>query len=134
MLNQVEYLILYVAPATKWPAYSALFDASARSFRLLPGPDLSSVVLSNAEVGAGYKGSVIPGGDSFIGEATLDLCAGSYPEREPAHRAPAAQLRPRGEGGLGLERGRHLRPRRRAGGAARGAQASPAPAPASRWW
>ncbi len=101
VLNQVEYLILYVAPKTKWAAYSALFDASAHSFRLLPGPDLSNVALSNAEVGAGYKGSVIPGGASFIGEATLDLCAGSYPSESLrtgrlqlsyVHAAPAVSV------------------------------------------
>jgi hypothetical protein len=77
--SQVEYLILYVAPEASWPKYSAIFDASAHSFRLLPSPNLASVMLSNAQVGAGYKGSVIPGGDSFIGQATLDLCAGTYP-------------------------------------------------------
>ena len=77
--GQVEYLILFVAPEASWPTYSAVFDATARSFRLLPSPNLVSLVLSNAQVGAGYKGSVIPGGDSFIGEVTLDLCAGTYP-------------------------------------------------------
>jgi hypothetical protein len=77
--GQVEYLILYVAPAASWPKYAAVFEASARSFRLLPSPNLTGVVLSNAQVGAGYKGSLIPGGDSFIGEVTLDLCAGPYP-------------------------------------------------------
>ncbi|HUY72087.1 MAG TPA: hypothetical protein VMV08_07575, partial [Gaiellaceae bacterium] len=77
--GQIEYLILYVAPKASWPTYSAIFEASARSFRLLASPNLRSVVLSNAQVGSGYKGSVIPGGDSFIGEATLDLCAGTFP-------------------------------------------------------
>jgi hypothetical protein len=79
VLGQIEYLILYVAPETSWPKYSAIFDASAHSFRLLPAPNLASVVLSNAQVGAGYKGPVIQGGESFIGEVTLDLCAGTYP-------------------------------------------------------
>jgi hypothetical protein len=77
--DQVEYAIRYVAPRASWAKYSALFAASARTFKLLAPPKLAGDVLSAAEVGAGYKGSVIPRGGTFLGGATLDLCAGAYP-------------------------------------------------------
>ena len=50
-----------------------------RSFRFLPTPNLSKVVLSASQVGKGYKLSSFPFGTSFIGEPTLDLCAATYP-------------------------------------------------------
>ena len=45
----------------------------------MPAPDLRRVVLTGAQVGSGYKLAAFPGGTSFIGETTLDLCAGTYP-------------------------------------------------------
>jgi hypothetical protein len=77
--DQVGYAFAYGAPAASWSKYASLFEASARTFRILPGPDLSRVILKPAQVGAGYKLAAYPGGDSIIGEATLDLCDGTYP-------------------------------------------------------
>jgi hypothetical protein len=77
--DQVEYGIIYVAPRTAWSKYGPIFAASARTFRLLPSPDLSHVVLAGAQVGSGYKLEAYPFGNSIIGEATLDLCGASYP-------------------------------------------------------
>jgi hypothetical protein len=77
--DQIEYGIIYVAPRTAWSKYGPIFAASAKSFRLLPGPNLSHVVLAGSQVGAGYTMEAYPFGNSIIGEATLDLCAASYP-------------------------------------------------------
>jgi hypothetical protein len=77
--DQVEYVLVYVAPAASWPTYARLFATSAGTFAFVPAPDLSRVVLSGAQVGPGYKVASFPGGNSFIGETTLDLCAGTYP-------------------------------------------------------
>jgi len=76
--DQVEYVIVFVATSKSWSKYAPLFAASAQSFRLTPGPNLSRVVLSGSQVGNGYKLSNFPFGNSFIGEPTLDLCGGSY--------------------------------------------------------
>jgi hypothetical protein len=76
--DQVEYVLVYVATSASWGKYSPLFTASAKSFRLTPGPNLSKVVLAGSQVGAGYKLTTFPFGNSFIGEPTLDLCGGSY--------------------------------------------------------
>src|SRR5262249_34875018 len=62
-----------------WKKHQQLFASSARSFRFLPSPNLSKIVLSPAQVGKSYKLATFPFGTSFIGEATLDLCAASYP-------------------------------------------------------
>lgn len=78
MRDQVEYVIVFVATRSSWAKYAPLFAASAGSFRLTPGPDLSHIVLSGSQVGAGYKLGTFPFGNSFIGEPTLDLCGGSY--------------------------------------------------------
>ena len=77
--NQVEYVLVYVAPTTTWPAYASTFARSAATFAFVPAPDLRRVVLKGAQVGSGYKVAAFPGGTSFIGETTLDLCAGTYP-------------------------------------------------------
>ncbi|HEY4348463.1 MAG TPA: hypothetical protein VGM80_12815 [Gaiellaceae bacterium] len=77
--DQIEYSILYVAPQASWAKYASTFEESAASFRFLAAPKLTAVVLSTSQLGAGYKSSLIPEGNSFIGEATLDLCAGTYP-------------------------------------------------------
>ncbi len=77
--DQVEYVIVFVAPHTTWKKHEALFTSSARSFRFLPSPNLSKVILSASQVGKGYKLSSFPFGTSFIGEPTLDLCAATYP-------------------------------------------------------
>ena len=37
--DQVEYVIVYVAPHTTWKQHEALFTSSARSFRFLPAPE-----------------------------------------------------------------------------------------------
>ena len=76
--DQVEYVLVYVATSSTWKNYEPLFTASAKSFRIVPGPDLSHVVLSAAQVGAGYKVTSFPFGNSIIGEPTLDLCGASY--------------------------------------------------------
>jgi hypothetical protein len=77
--DEVEYVIVFVAPHATWKQHEALFTSSARSFRFLPSPDLSKVILAPSQVGTGYKLSSFPFGTSFIGEATLDLCAATYP-------------------------------------------------------
>ena len=77
--DQVEYVIVYVAPHTTWKTHEPLFTSSARSFHFLPSPNLSKIVLAPAQVGRGYKLATFPFGTSFIGEATLDLCAASFP-------------------------------------------------------
>ncbi len=77
--DQVEYGIIYVAPRTSWSKYGPIFAASARTFRLLPAPNLSHVVLTGSQVGSGYALEAYPFGNSIIGEATLDLCGASYP-------------------------------------------------------
>jgi hypothetical protein len=77
--DQVEYVLVYVAPAAVWTAYAGLFSSSAGTFGFVQPPDLSRVVLAGAQVGSGYRVAAFPGGNSFIGEATLDLCAGTYP-------------------------------------------------------
>jgi hypothetical protein len=79
MHDQVEYALIYVASPSLWSKYQAMFLSSARSFEFLPSPDLSPVVLKGSQVGQGYKLAAFPGGTSFIGEPTLDLCAASYP-------------------------------------------------------
>ncbi len=96
--DQVEYVIVYVAPHTTWKKHEPLFSSSARSFRFLPSPNLSKLILRPAQVGKGYKLSTFPFGTSFIGEATLDLCAASYPSE--ALRIGRLQVRytPRGGG------------------------------------
>jgi hypothetical protein len=76
--DQVEYVLVFVATSNTWAKYSPLFAASARSFRLTKGPDLSHIVLAGPQVGSGYKLTRFPFGNSFIGEPTLDLCGGSY--------------------------------------------------------
>jgi hypothetical protein len=76
--DQVEYVIVFVATSKSWPTYAPLFEKSARSFRLTPGPDLSKLVLKPFQVAAGYKLTTFPFGNSFIGEPTLDLCGASY--------------------------------------------------------
>src|SRR5262249_37172160 len=58
--------------------YQPLFAKSAQSFRLVPGPNLSKIVLKGSQVGAGYKLTMFPFGNSFIGEPTLDLCGAAY--------------------------------------------------------
>ena len=77
--GQIEYVFAYSAPRATWAKYAAIFATSAKTFRFLKGPDLTHTVLSGAQVGAGYKLQTFPGGDSVIGESTLDLCAGNYP-------------------------------------------------------
>jgi hypothetical protein len=77
--DQVEYVLVYVAPTTSWAKYSSMFEQSAKSFQFLASPDLSKVVLQGAQIGHGYKVAAFPGGSSFIGETTLDLCGGTYP-------------------------------------------------------
>jgi hypothetical protein len=101
--DQVEYVIVYVAPHATWKKHEPLFTSSARSFRFLPSPNLSKVILSPAQVGKGYKLSTFPFGTSFIGEATLDLCAASYPSE--ALRVGRLQVRytPRGPKGSGVD-------------------------------
>jgi hypothetical protein len=76
--DQVEYVIVYVATAKSWSKYEPLFTRSAQSFRITPGPDLSHVVLAPTQVGSGYKLTQFPFGNSFIGQATLDLCGATY--------------------------------------------------------
>ncbi len=77
--DQVEYVIVYVAPTASWKKYAPIFDQSAKSFRFLAGPNLSKFVLQGSQIAHGYKLAAYPGGSSFIGETTLDLCGGSYP-------------------------------------------------------
>jgi hypothetical protein len=77
--DQVEYVLVYVAPSASWKTYSPMFTASAKSFGFLTGPNLSRLVLSGSQIGHGYKVAPFPGGNSFIGETTLDLCDGTYP-------------------------------------------------------
>lgn len=42
-------------------------------------PSLRSIVLSPAQVGVGYRMSVIPGGTVVNGQVTLDLCGATFP-------------------------------------------------------
>ena len=77
--DQVEYVLVYVAPTKSWAKYAPIFDQSAKSFRFLPGPNLDKIVLQGGQIAHGYKLTAYPGGTSFIGETTLDLCAGTYP-------------------------------------------------------
>ncbi len=77
--NQIEYVLVYVAPTKNWSDYASTFASSAATFAFVPAPDLRRVVLTGAQVGSGYKLAAFPGGTSFIGETTLDLCAGTYP-------------------------------------------------------
>jgi hypothetical protein len=77
--DQVEYAFAFSAPRAKWAVYAPVFAHSARTFAFLPGPDLTPVVLSGAQVGKGYRRTSFPGGGSVVGETTLDLCAGAYP-------------------------------------------------------
>ncbi len=77
--DQVEYVLVYVAPTASWAKYAPLFAQSVAMFRYLPGPNLSSIVLAGSQVGRGYTLVAYPNGNSFIGETTLDLCAGTYP-------------------------------------------------------
>jgi hypothetical protein len=79
MHDEVEYALIYVASPSLWPKYEPTFVASARTFQFLATPNLNGVVLKGAQVGHGYKLAAFPGGSSFIGEPTLDLCAGTYP-------------------------------------------------------
>ena len=76
--DQVEYVIVFVATSKNWKKYGPVFAQSAQSFRIMPSPDLSKIVLKGTQVGSGYKLTTFPFGNSFIGEATLDLCGGSY--------------------------------------------------------
>ena len=75
----VEYGIAYTTLASSARRYDAVFLRSARTFRFLAEADLSHVVLTGAQVGAGYRRASFAGGDSVIGETTLDLCGGRYP-------------------------------------------------------
>ena len=77
--DQIEYVLVYVAPTSSWSAYAATFARSAKTFAFVAAPNLSRVVLSGAQIGRGYKLAPFPGGTSFIGETTLDLCNGTYP-------------------------------------------------------
>jgi hypothetical protein len=77
--DQVEYVIVYVAPTASWARYAPTFDQSAKSFRFLAGPNLGKLVLQGSQIASGYSVAAYPGGTSFIGETTLDLCGGSYP-------------------------------------------------------
>ncbi len=77
--DEVGYVLAFGAPKARWSTYGPLFERSARSFRFVKGPDLTHVILSGAQVGSGYTLATVPGGDSVIGEATLDLCDRSYP-------------------------------------------------------
>jgi hypothetical protein len=77
--DEVEYVIVYVAPQANWNKREAQFASSAKSFRFLPSPNLSKTILAPKQVGTGYKLATFPFGTSFIGEATLDLCAATYP-------------------------------------------------------
>ena len=79
MHDGVEYAVIYVASPSLWAKYQSTFLASVRSFKYLASPNLNPVVLKGSQVGHGYKLAAFPGGTSFIGEPTLDLCAGSYP-------------------------------------------------------
>ena len=79
MKDQVEYVIVFVAPHTTWKKHEPLFTSSARSFRFLPvaQPEQGHPLgLAGRE---GYKLTSFPFGTSFIGEPTLDLCAAMYP-------------------------------------------------------
>jgi hypothetical protein len=76
--DQVEYVIVFVATSTSWAKYAPLFAASAQSFSLMKGPDLSHIILTGSQVGSGYALTAFPFGNSFIGEPTLDLCGRSY--------------------------------------------------------
>jgi len=96
--NQVEYVIVYVAPHTTWKKHEALFTSSARSFRFLASPNLSKIILSPAQVGKGYKLSAFPFGTSFIGESTLDLCAASYPSEGLRTGRLQVRYTPKGSG------------------------------------
>ncbi len=75
----VEYGIAYTTLASSARRYDAVFLRSARTFRFLAEADLSHVVLTGAQVGAGYRRASFAGGDSVIGETTLDLCGGRFP-------------------------------------------------------
>jgi len=58
-------------------------------------PSLRSIVLSPAQVGAGYRMSVIPGGTVVEGQVTLDLCSASFPsERLRVARLQVSFARP----------------------------------------
>ena len=88
---------MYVAPEAQWKNRAASFASSAKSFHLVPAPDLSHVVLSQKQVGPGYKVGNFPFGSSFIGEPTLDLCAASYPSE--TQRTARLQVRYSHKGG-----------------------------------
>jgi hypothetical protein len=45
-------------------------------------PSLRQIALAPAQVGPGYRLSVIPGGTQVKGQATLDLCAFSFPSEQ----------------------------------------------------
>ena len=45
-------------------------------------PGLRSIVLAPAQVGTGYRMSVIPGGTLVTGQVTLDLCSSSFPSEK----------------------------------------------------
>ena len=95
--DQIEYVLVYVAPEAQWKNRAASFASSAKSFHLVPAPDLSHVVLSQKQVGPGYKVGNFPFGSSFIGEPTLDLCAASYPSE--TQRTARLQVRYSHKGG-----------------------------------
>src|SRR5262249_40745995 len=76
--DQVEYVMVFVATSSSWAKYAPMFTQSAKSFRITTGPNLSRVVLAGSQVGAGYKLTNFPFGNSFIGEPTLDLCGSAY--------------------------------------------------------
>ncbi len=77
--DSIVHVINYAAPAAKWQGYSATFHESAQTFEYEKGQDVSSLVLTGAEVGKGFKRKPFPGGTSVLGETTLDLCNQSFP-------------------------------------------------------
>ena len=128
----VEYGIAYTTLASSARRYDAVFLRSARTFRFLAGADLSHVVLTGAQVGPGYRRASFAGGDSVIGETTLDLCGGTFPSeslrtnrlqvryQHPGRVATVSNevvtLHP-GRGAAGAQRGGRRRPDLRGQGA-----------------
>jgi hypothetical protein len=49
---------------------------------LAAAPSLRKIALTPAQVGAGYRLAVIPGGTSVQGQVTLDLCGFSFPSEQ----------------------------------------------------
>jgi hypothetical protein len=97
--DQVEYVLVFIAPKTSWNAFGPVFEASARTFHFVMPPALGKYVLKASQVGRGYKQLPFPDGTSFIGEPTLDLCAGSYPsENLRTGRIQVRYLKAKGAG------------------------------------